>query len=130
MKSDITASVGAAVMGVLMAFFSCKLFMGPIKDVKFKTVERVVETKLTEPDKDAFNFRALDPTVEVFVGRCKEVDEEGNCLSEEEVEKRRLEEEEKKEEEKKKLEEEERNKENKENKEEQKEQGQKETGES
>ena len=36
--------------------------------------------ELTEPDEEIFNPRALNPTVEVYVGNCKEFDYNGQCI--------------------------------------------------
>jgi len=68
MKTDLASSIGAAVAGILIAYFICNLFIGPIEDVSFTTVDSSIGTDLDEPSPEVFNYRALNPTVEVYVG--------------------------------------------------------------
>lgn len=80
MKTDLATSIGMALFGAILAFVICNLLFGEIEDVKFKTISGKVETSLSEPDENVFNYRALNPTVEVYVGDCDEFDIYGNCL--------------------------------------------------
>lgn len=68
MKTDLASSIGAAIAGVLIAYFICNLFIGPIEDFTVKTVDSSVGAELVEPDPEVFNYKALNPTVEVYVG--------------------------------------------------------------
>lgn len=68
MKTDLASSIGAAIVGVLIAYFICNLFIGPIEDFTVKTVDSSVGAELVEPDPEVFNYKALNPTVEVYVG--------------------------------------------------------------
>lgn len=81
MKTDLLTSIGAGVAGAVVAFLICNAFMGEITSVRFKVLEKGVDVKMVEPDSDIFNFRALNPTVEVFVGECEQTDEVGNCVT-------------------------------------------------
>lgn len=67
-KTDFWASVGVAIIGTIVAFLVCNLFLGEIESVTFKTVGGDVATDLATPDENVFNFNALNPTVEVYVG--------------------------------------------------------------
>ncbi len=80
MKTDLATSIGAAIAGVVIAYFVCNLFLGPIEDFTYKTIDTDVTTDITEPNIEIFNYRALNPTVEVYVGECDEYDEYGNCI--------------------------------------------------
>lgn len=80
MKTDLFTSIAAAVAGVLIAFFVTNLFIGPIEDVTYTTVDAKVNASLATPDPEVFNYRALNPTVEVYVGECDEYNEYGECV--------------------------------------------------
>lgn len=67
-KMDFWASVGVAIAGVIIAFLVCNMFLGEIESVNFKTVGGDVTSDLATPDESVFNFNALNPTVEVYVG--------------------------------------------------------------
>ena len=68
MKTDLASSIGAAIAGVLIAYFICNLFIGPIDDFTIKTVDSSVDASLVDPNPEVFNYKALNPTVEVYVG--------------------------------------------------------------
>ncbi len=82
MKTDLFSSIVAAVAGALIGFFVTNLFIEPIEDVTYTTIdtETIVDTELAEPDPEIFNYRALNPTVEVYVGECDEYNEFGECV--------------------------------------------------
>lgn len=79
MKTDLATSIGVAILGILISYFVCNLFIGPIEDVSFKTISSSVNVNLTEPDVEVFNYKALNPTVEVYVGDCTSYNEIGEC---------------------------------------------------
>ena len=68
MKTELITAIGAAIVGVLIAFFVTNLFLGKIEDVTVKTVDSSVSADLADPDPEVFNYKALNPTVEVYVG--------------------------------------------------------------
>lgn len=80
MKTELATAIGAAIAGIVIAFFVCNLFIGPIEEVSFSTIESSVNTDLTEPDPEVFNYKALNPTVEVYVGDCTEFNALGECI--------------------------------------------------
>lgn len=86
MKTDLVTAIGAAIVGLVIAFFVTNLITGEIEDFTYKTVETSVTTTLEDPDPEVFNYRALNPTVEVYVGTCTEYDANGECVEEEEEE--------------------------------------------
>lgn len=67
MKAELTTSIITAVVGALIAYFVCNIFVGAPGEVTFKTVESV-DISLEEPNPEVFNYKALNPTVEVYVG--------------------------------------------------------------
>lgn len=79
MQKDFVTAVVAAIAGVLIAYFVTNMFIGPIESVTFKTVDPTFSIDLTEPNAEVFNFTALNPTVEVFVGGCEPGDTSEEC---------------------------------------------------
>lgn len=79
MKTDLATSIGMAVLGAVLAFVIANMLFGEIKDVTFRTISGKVDTSLGVPDEEIFNYKALNPTVEVYVGDC-ELDYYGNCI--------------------------------------------------
>ena len=77
-QSDIFTIVIIALVGTLAAFFGVSSFLGdPDKaSVEIVTVQDV-SASLTEPDSELFNSHAINPTVEVYVGNCEDVDHNG-----------------------------------------------------
>lgn len=68
MKTDLISSIGVAIAGVLIAYFVCNLFIGPIEDFTINSVTTKVDSTLSDPSPEVFNYKALNPTVEVYVG--------------------------------------------------------------
>ena len=60
MKTDLASSIGAAVAGILIAYFICNLFIGPIEDVSFTTVDSSIGTDLDEPSPE---FSTIEPLI-------------------------------------------------------------------
>lgn len=77
-KSDIISTVLIGIVGFIIAYFSVNAILGDPdkKTVSFKTMD-VVSASLDEPDPEVFNRNALNPTVEVYVGNCEDVDRNG-----------------------------------------------------
>ncbi|MDO4611891.1 MAG: hypothetical protein Q4B29_00280 [Candidatus Saccharibacteria bacterium] len=80
MKTDLATSILAAIVGTVLAYFIVNIFLPPIESFTFSTLSGTNNYSLTEPDEDIFNFRALNPTVEVYVGDCTNYSETGECL--------------------------------------------------
>lgn len=78
-QSDVFTVIIVATIGTIAAAVLCNLILGDPNDktVSFKTVE-VVEATLAQPDPEVFNVEAINPTVEVYVGECEDVDQDGN----------------------------------------------------
>lgn len=81
MKFDLTTSIIAAVVGTAIAFFVTNLFLPEIENFSFKNLSSAPSTTLAQPNDEVFNYRAINPTVEVYVGQCAEYDENGECVS-------------------------------------------------
>ena len=79
-KTDLFTSIIAAIAGVLIAFFVTNMFIGPIKDFSYKKVSSSVNADIADPDPEVFNYEALNPTVEVYVGECAEYNQYGECV--------------------------------------------------
>ncbi len=70
MKTDLITSVIAAVVGTVAAFFLCNLLIPKIENFSYTTLDPNLNYTLSDPDIEVFNYRAVDPTVEVWVGQC------------------------------------------------------------
>lgn len=77
-QSDIITVVIIAVVGTLAAYFGVNMFLGNPADAsfQFKTIG-VVSKDLAEPDPEVFNRDAINPTIEVYVGECEDLDQNG-----------------------------------------------------
>lgn len=82
MKSDLITSIGVAILGTVISYFVCNMFIGEIEPKSIKTIDGSVSASLATPDPEVFNYRALNPTVETYVGECTQVSENGECLDE------------------------------------------------
>ena len=80
LQSNLLLAIVIGVVGAVAAFLACNAIMGPIEKVTFNTVDSTVTTTLAEPNPEVFNYMSLNPTVEVYVGECKNRDESGKCL--------------------------------------------------
>lgn len=89
MQKDLLTAIIAAVAGVVVAFVATNFLLGPIQSVTYNTIDSTVNTTIAEPDPEVFNYRALNPTVEVYVGECTEYDERGECIEVQDAKKER-----------------------------------------
>lgn len=76
--SDIFTITFVASVGVLLTFIACSFLLGDpdTRYLKHKTIGKIT-ADLTSPDPEVFNVDAINPTVEVYVGSCEDVDRNG-----------------------------------------------------
>lgn len=79
MKTDFLTAVVIAIVGLVGGYLVTNMLVGPIGSTTVKTLEESVSSELAEPNPEIFNYRALNPTVEVYVGDCDEYNEFGDC---------------------------------------------------
>ena len=82
MKNGLISSVAFAIVTILVAYFVCNMFIGPVETVSFPAIDSSTSTSLEEPDPEVFNYKSLNPTVEVYVGNCNSYGANGECLDE------------------------------------------------
>lgn len=77
-RSDIFTVTFIASAGVLLTFIACSFLLGDpdTRYLKHKTIGKIT-ADLTSPDPEVFNVDAINPTVEVYVGSCEDVDRNG-----------------------------------------------------
>ena len=77
-RSDIFTVTFIASLGVLLTFIACSFLLGDpdTRYLKHKTIGKIT-ADLTSPDPEVFNVDAINPTVEVYVGSCEDVDRNG-----------------------------------------------------
>ena len=71
MKTDLTTSILAAVVSVIIAYFACNVLLPKIDNFTIKVLSSGVDSNLIAPNPEVFNFRSINPTVEVYVGQCE-----------------------------------------------------------
>lgn len=91
MKSELFTAIGVAIAGVVISIVVTNLVtdsLYPIAPVDVKSIDGTVNTDLVNPNPLVFNYRAINPTVEVYVGQdgnstpnCTFVDDAGNCIN-------------------------------------------------
>ena len=88
MKTDLTTSIITALIGTVAAYFACTLFIPPISKVEFQILDPAsgINYNLTEPNAEVFNYRAVNPTVEVIInGDCTNGDCDNNSTDNNEI---------------------------------------------
>ena len=77
-RSDIFTVTFVASVGILLTFIVSSFLLGDpdVKYLKHKTIGKIT-ADLTSPDPEVFNVDAINPTVEVYVGSCEDVDRNG-----------------------------------------------------
>lgn len=80
MKKDLLTAIGAAIVGILVAYFVTNgMILKDPAPFTVKTLSSSASSSLSEPSPEIFNYRALNPTVEVYID-CSNYDVTGNCL--------------------------------------------------
>ena len=84
-QSDVFSIIIIATVGTLAAYFAVNSFLGDpnLRSVQIKTLQDITPS-LAAPDPELFNANAINPAVEVYVGDCEDVDQNG-ILSHEEL---------------------------------------------
>lgn len=80
MKQDLATSILTAIVGIIIAYFVCNMILPEISSFSYKTLSTTLTYNLDDPNPEIFNFRAVNPTVEVYVGNCDSYDINGNCM--------------------------------------------------
>jgi hypothetical protein len=77
-QSDIFTIIIIASIGMVGAFFASNAILGNPDELmlKHKNISPI-STEVVEPDPETFNQDAINPTVEVYVGQCEDVDQNG-----------------------------------------------------
>lgn len=80
MKVDLTTAIISAIVGVILAYVLAGNIMPELKPVVVKNLNHTTSSTLDDPNPEIFNYRALNPTVEVFVD-CTNYDANGSCIN-------------------------------------------------
>ncbi len=78
-QTDVFSIIFVAGVGILASFFACRAIMGDPSDAttEFKELNSVISSDLVQPSAEIFNSQAINPTVEVYVGDCEDIDKNG-----------------------------------------------------
>ncbi len=80
MKANLATVIVIGVVGTIVAYFVTNMIIPSVGEFTYTSVDSSIGADYIEPDIELFNYRALNPTVEVYVGSCTEYDENGECL--------------------------------------------------
>lgn len=80
MKQDLATSIFTAIVGAIIAYFVCNMILPEIQSFSYKTLGSELTYDIKNPNPEIFNYRAVNPTVEVYVGQCESYDQNGNCI--------------------------------------------------
>lgn len=85
-QSDIITIVLITMIGTIAAGFAVNAILGNPDEASesWKTI-KVVESSLVAPNPDTFNADAINPTVEVYVGNCVDLDGDNELSYEEQI---------------------------------------------
>ena len=84
-QSDIISIIGVAIFGFIASYFIVNMLMDPDSEVvTYKTVSPITN-EVNLPSKDMFNVNAINPTVEVYIGSCEDINQDGVLSDEEKV---------------------------------------------
>lgn len=77
-QSDIFSILLVSSAGILIAFFGCNAILGnpDERTASFRVIEPI-SNSLATPNPETFNPEAINPTIEVYVGDCQDVDRNG-----------------------------------------------------
>ena len=78
-RSDIITIALVAVIGLFCTYFLGQAIIGDPNEAtaSVKVIEPIT-VDLVNPDSEVFNENAINPTVEVYVGVCKDLDQNGH----------------------------------------------------
>ncbi len=84
MKNDLITAITASIIGIFLAYFISNMIIDNLAKSTYnvKTVDSSVDSDLATPNPEVFNYEALNPTVEVYVGDCTEANRYGECVDE------------------------------------------------
>lgn len=82
MKKDFLTAIIVAIVGGVAGFLVCNLILGEVQEVSVKGLDSSFSVDIAEPNIELFNYRAINPTVEVYIGNkdCQEYDANGQCI--------------------------------------------------
>lgn len=80
MKNDLATAIVIAIVGIVSAYFICNALVPSIETARVKTVDASINADIASPDPEVFNYKSLNPTVEVYIGKCTNVDQNGKCI--------------------------------------------------
>ncbi len=76
-QSDVISIVAIAVFAFVVSYLIVGMFMNPDDaKVSFKKVNPI-DITVRMPDPELFNTNAINPTVEIYIGKCVDADQDG-----------------------------------------------------
>ena len=86
MKNDLVTAIAVAILGTVVAYFVANMLIGDIEQASVKSITGNFASDVSDPNPEVFNYKSINPTVEVYVGdssdgNCISYDSQGNCVS-------------------------------------------------
>ena len=76
-QSDLVPIIAVGVLGFIISYFLVGLILHP-EDAKVSfNVVNPISSVVEMPNPDMFNTNAINPTVEIYIGNCEDVDRDG-----------------------------------------------------
>ena len=83
--SDYISVIMIAILGTIVGYFLLNSLLGdPTEKTVLLEYLEGAGSDLVNPDSEVFNYQAINPTVEVYIGNCEDLDRDGS-LSEDEL---------------------------------------------
>lgn len=78
-KFDLASSILVGIVCVIAAYFVCNFLIGDTKKQTVTTIKTTATSSVSNPNIEIFNYRAINPTVEAYVGECQNLNIDGTC---------------------------------------------------
>ena len=84
-QSDIISVVLIGIIGFIASYFIVDSFFKPDEEVvTYKTMDSI-SSSVASPDQLVFNTNAINPTVEIYIGDCVDLNQDGVLDDEEKI---------------------------------------------
>lgn len=79
-KFDLASALLVGFICVIVAYFLCNFLVGEVKTQTVRTLKTSATATVEEPSVEVFNYKAINPTVEAYIGECQNYNTDGTCI--------------------------------------------------
>lgn len=77
-RSDITLIIVCSIIGLFISYYAVNTIAGPASELTAKIKRpNTIKSSLAEIDPEVFNYGAVNPTIEVYIGSCVDSNQNG-----------------------------------------------------